>query len=278
MFDKIEIIGKSTIQHGKSNNRIYLLKLNPDDVPDILPELDRLANQHGYTKIFTKIQADALPGFLLNGYKTEAFVPGFYNGKTDCIMASKFLDNERKRMPEAELKLFMELFALKGKNNNNILASKLNIRALTEKDAVAITKVFKRVFETYPFPVHDPDYILKTMKLNHARYFGIWDNDKLIGVSTAETDFEKENAEMTDFAVLPAYRGKSLALHLLNFMEKKMKTAGIKTAYTIARLAEPGMNLTFMKAGYRFSGTLINNTNIGGRIESMNIFYKQLFF
>jgi beta-lysine N6-acetyltransferase len=277
MFDKIEFIGKSTIQHGKSNNRVYLLKLNPDDVPGILPELDTLANQQGYTKIFAKIQADALPGFLLNGYQVEAFVPGFYNGKTACIMASKFLDDNRKRMPEAELKLFMELFSLKGNNNNKNLPSTLNLRALTEKDAVAITGVFKHVFETYPFPVHDPEYILKTMQLNHASYFGIWDNNKLIGVSTAETDFEKENAEMTDFAVLPAYRGKSLALHLLTFMEKEMKTAGIKTAYTIARLAEPGMNLTFMKAGYKFSGTLINNTNIGGRIESMNIFYKQLF-
>ncbi|MDD4426034.1 MAG: hypothetical protein PHS40_08920 [Mariniphaga sp.] len=59
-------------------------------------------------------------------------------------------------------------------------------------------------------------------------------------------------------------------------MEQEMRKAGIINAYTIARLAEPGMNKTFMNAGYKFSGTLVNNTQIAGSIESMNIFYKPL--
>jgi beta-lysine N6-acetyltransferase len=36
------------------------------------------------------------------------------------------------------------------------------------------------------------------------------------------------------------------------------------------------MNVTFSRAGYTFTGTLINNTNIGGSIESMNVWYKRL--
>jgi hypothetical protein len=36
------------------------------------------------------------------------------------------------------------------------------------------------------------------------------------------------------------------------------------------------MNATFAKAGYSFGGTLINNTNISGDIESMNVWYKNL--
>jgi beta-lysine N6-acetyltransferase len=54
---------------------------------------------------------------------------------------------------------------------------------------------------------------------------------------------------MTDFAVLPECRGNRPGFTLAAFMEDEMNKAGIKTAYTIARLAEPGMNLTFMKGG-----------------------------
>ncbi len=276
MFDKIERIGKSVLQHGKANNRIYLLKLDADDVPSIISELDNLARKNGYTKIFTKIQAAVLPEFILNGYTVEAYVPRFYNGKTDCIMASKFLDKKRKELPSELMEGFAGLFSRNGKGNKKELSARFHIKALSDNDAEAAAKVFGAVFETYPFPVHDPAYIRQTMHNNLARYYGVWEEKKLIGLSTAETDFEKKNAEMTDFAVLPDYRGNGLASHLLSYMEEEMKKEGIKTAYTIARLAEPGMNLTFMKGGYNFSGTLINNTNIGGNIESMNIFYKHL--
>jgi hypothetical protein len=34
------------------------------------------------------------------------------------------------------------------------------------------------------------------------------------------------------------------------------------------------MNITFAKRGYNFGGRLINNTNICGGTETMNIWYK----
>jgi len=56
-----------------------------------------------------------------------------------------------------------------------------------------------------------------------------------------------------------------------------MKARGIKTAYTIARAASPGMNITFGRAGYAFSGRLKNNTQIAGDLESMNVWHKPLW-
>ncbi|HKJ79445.1 MAG TPA: GNAT family N-acetyltransferase, partial [Prolixibacteraceae bacterium] len=123
---------------------------------------------------------------------------------------------------------------------------------------------------------HNPDYIVETMKEYGTRYFGVRDNGKLIGISTAEIDAENKNAEMTDFAVLSEYRGQKLAFRLLMKMEVEMKIQNITTVYTIARLKEPGMNKTFLNSGYRYTGTLINNTNISGSIESMNVLYKHL--
>ena len=276
--DKIETIGNSIIHHGKFNNRIYLLKLAHDEAASVIPKLDKLAAENGYTKIFAKIHSDALPDFILNGYVVEAFVPEFYEGKADCIMVAKFLDHERSHIPTEKVERFSNLLTSFSHAESKVGTEmeKYTHTVLSHKDVGPVTEVFKRVFETYPFPVHDADYILETMNGDDSRYYGIWDGDDLMGISTAEIDIVNKNAEMTDFAVLPEFRGRGLALKLLNFMEKEMKAAGIKTVYTIARLGELGMNKTFLKAGYKYTGTLVKNTNIGGSIESMNIYYKRL--
>ena len=45
MFDKIEKIGNTTIQHGKNNNRIYLMKLDKNDYPGVIPKINSLAKK-----------------------------------------------------------------------------------------------------------------------------------------------------------------------------------------------------------------------------------------
>jgi putative beta-lysine N-acetyltransferase len=89
-------------------------------------------------------------------------------------------------------------------------------------------------------------------------------------------DIQSGNTEMTDFATLPEYRGKGLSAFLLRLMESEVKKRQIKTTYTIARAPSFGMNITFSKMGYSYSGTLINNTNIFGHFENMNVWYKLL--
>jgi putative beta-lysine N-acetyltransferase len=81
---------------------------------------------------------------------------------------------------------------------------------------------------------------------------------------------------MTDFATRPDCRGRGLANHLLVQAEAAAEKLGIKTAYTIARAYSAGMNITFARNGYTFSGTLTHNTQISGKLESMNVWYKAL--
>jgi GNAT superfamily N-acetyltransferase len=81
---------------------------------------------------------------------------------------------------------------------------------------------------------------------------------------------------MTDFATDPEHRRASLAAHLLAAMEADARQDGVKTAFTIARAVSYGINIMFARAGYAFGGTLVNNTNISGRVQSMNIWYKPL--
>jgi putative beta-lysine N-acetyltransferase len=141
--------------------------------------------------------------------------------------------------------------------------------------AEAMSRVYETVFPSYPFPIHDPGYLRETMR-SHVDYFGILREGEIVALSSSEMDLKGSNVEMTDFATLPEYRGLGLAGFLLQEMEKAMKGRGIHTAYTIARAVSPGMNITFSRRGYIYGGTLVNNTQISGTIESMNIWYKSL--
>jgi putative beta-lysine N-acetyltransferase len=79
---------------------------------------------------------------------------------------------------------------------------------------------------------------------------------------------------MTDFATLPPHRKQGLARALLAHMDRCAADAGVRVSFTIARALSFGMNITFRRRGYRFGGTLINNTQIAGSLESMNVWYR----
>ncbi len=252
------------------------MKLGQKDAPPIISKLEKLSTEKGYTKIVAKIHPEIFPLFQTEGYHLEAFIPEFYKKSADCLFVSRFTDIKRNEIPVDELNTFYNLMASAAPKKKFKFNGSFKPSLLNENDVVEIAEVFKKVFKTYPFPVYNPEYLTGTMQENGTKYFGIHDHGKLIGVSTAEIDYENGNAEMTDFAVLPEYRGQKLALRLLLNMEVEMKTEKIQTVYTIARLREPGMNKTFLNSGYKYTGTLVNNTNISGSIESMNVLYKHL--
>lgn len=276
MSDNIEKINNTVIQHGKDNDRIYLMKLDKNDYNNnIIDELENIAIKGDYSKIFAKVPSWAEQKFLDAGYIKEAYIPNFYNNSTDVYFMSKYLKSWRESCDDELIEKVINKSKKKHREENNVEydESKFFLRILSKDDAQSMTKVYKAVFETYPFPIHDADYLKETMDDNFI-YFGIFEGEKLCGISSCEIDFEYKNVEMTDFAVLHEYRGLNFASVLLNEMEKEMISRDITTFYTIARAVSFGMNITFSKNGYKYTGTLINNTNISGQLESMNIWYK----
>jgi putative beta-lysine N-acetyltransferase len=146
---------------------------------------------------------------------------------------------------------------------------------LDESSVPEMIKIYKQVFTTYPFPIHDPVYIKKTM-CEDVIYFGIYKDNSIVSLSSALIDLNSKNVEMSDFATLPGERRKGLATYLLQMMEEKVREMGMITAYTIARASSPGINAPFLKMEYIHGGVLVNNTNIAGSIEDMNTWYKKL--
>lgn len=278
MIDTITTIGNSLVQHGSYNDRIYLMKLSQDDFPEIINELDILASKEAYSKIFVKLPDYAKDVFLSKGYVTEASIPNFYSGIETAYFMAKYFSEARKQIQNPD-ELINVLRAANSKYSDGSrlvsLSDDFISRECRLSDISAITQLYQKVFTTYPFPIQDPDYIAETMAAN-VNYFGVWHNQSLVALSSSEMDLKACNVEMTDFATLPDYRGHNLSTYLLQTMEQQMRKLSIKTAYTIARALSYGMNITFAKMGYSYSGTLINNTNISGNLESMNVWYKHI--
>lgn len=275
-IDKIERVDGATIQHGMLSKRIYLMHLADADPIQLTEKLEMLAKSKGYTKIIAKIPASSWPAFEEKGYVKEAEIPYFFKGRESAVFLGRFFSHERRKASdEKEIKRILDLSLQTQNTASPSFSDRFTFRKCEKEDTEAMSRIYRTVFPTYPFPIDNPDYLHQTMH-SHIVYFGVEHNRNLVALSSSEMDRENQNVEMTDFATLPAWRGNNLAASLLETMESSMYKKGIKTSYTIARAVSPGMNVTFAKAGYTFSGTLTNNTNISGSIESMNIWHKTL--
>lgn len=275
-YDRVEKRGSSLIQYGPLSSRVYLMKMAREDFPAILDDVEQIGRNNNCGKLFLKVPAYAEPELKKRGYMHEATIPQFYKGQDDGQFWAKFLDEARATDHRQDI--IDDVIATAQKKANGTVPDALpdgfSWRVAQPEDAEAMVEVYKVVFASYPFPIHNPDYLRETME-SHIQYFLAFDSDKLVAVSSSEMDTVGQNSEMTDFATLPDYRGRGLAGYLLARMEETMAARGdIKTVYTIARALSHGMNITFSRAGYKYGGTLINSTNIAGGMESMNVWFK----
>jgi len=277
LVDSIENIKGSVIQHGPCNNRIYLMQLNTDDPHGLIATLDDMASTNGYGKIFAKIPAPAWNAFKTADYIKEAVIPGFFTGKTDGFFVAKYFSAGRQKAQKVEKLLRLVKQAGEGSANNNHRTGRATRDVVSCKpaDAEEMSSIYQQVFKSYPFPIQEPAY-LKRMMQEGVLYFCIRNEGRLAAIAAAEIDSVSKNAEMTDFATLPKWRGMGFAGRLLSHMDKKTRKLGIQTAYTIAKAAALGMNSVFKNSGYNYAGLLKNNSQICGSIQSMTVWYKHL--
>ncbi len=277
MPDAITKIGDTTIQHGRHNDRIYVMKLSSIDMPHIAHALYDLALAKSYSKIFVKAPAFAVNTFIKAGYVVEAYVPGLFHGHIGGYFMARYVDGKRAIDESKGVidGILSSVRSLGVKHGAPRLKEGFSFHVAGREDAADLAALYKKTFETYPFPIHDADYILKSME-NNVRYFLVRANGAIAGASSAEMDADSLNVEMTDFATGDEFRGNGISAYLLHRMEESMAKEGMKVAYTIARATSYPINKIFSGAGYLFGGRLTNNTNICGAYESMNVWYKPL--
>lgn len=273
--DEIIYLGNSLVQHGPSNDRVYLMELDPIDLPDIAHRVYELGRQNGYTKLFAKVPTNATSHFAELGFVDEARVPFMYKGKSAGHFMSKYLNQNRAISTNIEqIAEVLDEADRKAKSPQR-QGEGCEIVRLQPGNVDELAKLYATVFETYPFPLHDSSFLRKSMRTDTA-FFGIVSDDKLMAAASMEMNTDWQCAEMTDFATLPEYRGRGAAGRLLATMEHAAIDLPIRTVYTIARAESYGMNIVFSRANYTFGGTLYNNTQIAGKLESMNVWHKHV--
>lgn len=286
MADRTCTLGNSLIQHGRENDRVYLMDAADADLPGLLVEIEELADRHGYGKIFAKVRAGWQEEFIRRGYRVEAEAPGLYPagpsgaGRENGLFMGKFLDPGRTEPGSREEAIAAVIAFARSKAAQGPaaprrpLADHYRLRPCGPEDCPAMAALLARTFASYPFPVSDPAFLRRSM--DSVLYYGSWQGERLAAVASAELAPAKQHAEMTDFATAPEDQGRGLAAHLLAGLETAAAALGIRVAYTIARAESAAINITFARAGYAFNGTLVNNTQICGRLESMNVWSKSL--
>ncbi|WP_027177498.1 putative beta-lysine N-acetyltransferase [Maridesulfovibrio bastinii] len=273
--DNIIRVGNSVLQHGTENDRVYLMKLDESDILKVIEVIDNLVNRNGYSKIFAKIPEKSSEFFTGRGFSIEASVPMMVNGVSSGYFMGKYFNSTRKTVSNQKLLDEVLKVAETKSVEVGIQPDTSSVKRLGPEHCSKLAELYDNVFESYPFPITNPEFILEEMN-SDVYFYGIFAGKKLVAASSAEMDSSWKCVEMTDFATLPEARGNGAAGNLLARMNKDMSDMGILTAFTIARAGSFGMNAVFAKDGYSLAGTLPNNTQIGGRLESMNVWYKAI--
>lgn len=258
------------------NRRVKVLNF-AGDISGICERIDYLARENGFDKIFVKARADQWQQFLIHGYMLEGIILHYFDGE-DAFVVSRFLSQARVSSPTLieEAELIQSLMATPRNPKPLVPPPGYTISVANEEDIPAIALLYSHVFASYPAPLTMPDFLLSTMRRNVV-YMIIKDpQGQVVSAASADIDARHANAEMTDCATFPAERGKGLMAMALASLEGILRERGIKCAYTMARATEAAMNKVFHNLSYDYCGRLINNCDISGGFEDINIWSKSL--
>ena len=259
------------------NQRVQVDDYEGEDIDGLTSRLDYLAQKNNFGKVYLKAKADDWEKFLTHGYVLEGIFKHYHNGDNAYSLA-KFFSTDRRISEgfEKENEIIEEVSKHKPDEDFEVeLSENYAIRPTTKEDIPELIALYDRVFETYPIPLNQPLYLEKLMD-SDVYFMVITNKGKIVSAASADISNRYKNAEITDCATHPDERGNGLMSILINSLEKEMKEMGIHCLYSIARSLSFGMNSVFKKHNYTYTGRLINNCNIFGKFEDMNVWVKKV--
>jgi putative beta-lysine N-acetyltransferase len=256
------------------------LKVIDYDATDYRAMLDRLAwvaDENAFDKIFFKAKRHDWQTLLRFGYILEGILRYYYRGE-DAYVLSRFRTLERVTSTQVieESRLIESLLRSEEDYTPPALPEGYSLFPARPEHIPAMVALYREVFATYPSPLTHPDYVLATMERDVIYACVADENGDIVSAASAEIDVKHSNAELTDCATLKAQRGRSLMFHILSRLEGELVRRRIMTGYSLARAPSVGMNRVFRRLGYEYSGRLINNCDIYGQFEDMNIWVRRL--
>lgn len=256
------------------NSRIKIIELEGDK-KEGTHDLELLAGKIKAGKIIVYAKKEDVGHYNKCGFAEEGKISGFFLGMAaHCLVAypepGRAVPQDRKGAD----RIVREIMQAAGKKNYDYSA--FSIRQAAQEDCSDLAELYKTVFHgLYPTPISDPSYLRHSIR-EHNVFWLVFDKRKLCGAASLDVDLENLNAEVTDCAVLPEYRGKGLLAGLIEQVEATAKGLGLGCLYSLSRALFPGINAVLAASGYGYGGRLINNCRMYDSFEDMNIWVKNI--
>ncbi|MBD7964140.1 putative beta-lysine N-acetyltransferase [Fictibacillus norfolkensis] len=258
----------------------YSERIRADDyrgnVNSLSEWLEEEAVINGFHKIIVKSKRDDLSLWQELGYINEGEFSGYFNGASAFAMC-KYLTNDRRNSAYwvDEDRILKDVLKIGTGSKNQPLQSNYSLRMADIGDANSLAELYGNVFQVYPTPMNDPEYVRKMIQ--SGTLFCVIEHDKrIVSAASADVNGTYHNAEITDCATTPEHRKFGLMKHLIDQLEKDLFQRNIYCSYSIARALSFGMNAVFHQRSYIFKGRLANNCKIFDKYEDMNIWVKDL--
>ncbi|MBF7082155.1 putative beta-lysine N-acetyltransferase [Desulfallas sp. Bu1-1] len=243
---------------------------NPERLTDFI---FRACQAYGLGKIIFPARKEHLKELSKQGLAIEGWIEGFFQGRNGYFLTA-YPEPGRAKSVDLPGHL-VQLKCVMNSPRKEPVALPEGCLVVTPAvgDIPALTRVFKKVFASYPSPLDRPDYLAavlgKTVLFRVVKQHG-----KIVSVAAAEVNRSNGCAELTNCATLPGARGAGMMSHLIRQLEQDCISRKVNCLYSLARASSFGMNLVFHRLGYRYRGTLVNNCHISGGFENMNIWVK----
>ncbi len=242
----------------------------------IVSFLLKLVKQHHFSKIIFYARSEHWQEILSLGFMLEAVFKGFFNGK-DAYAMVLYMNNERKTSKYwiEEDNILRQIYAKGIDSNLTETPQDYMFGQAVVDDVEELAVLYGQVFEMYPTPVKDPDFLRKFLDNGNVFYIVKYDN-KIVSAASAEVNMNFLHAELTDCVTLPEHRKHGLMKKLLLEIEEQLRKKGIYFTFSIARALSFGINAAFYQLGYEYGGRMTNNCYIFDKIEDMNVWVKDL--
>jgi len=242
----------------------------------LMEKVEELVLDHKTEKLIVKVRREDYFTFLEKGLQPEAVVDRYFLG-SDAYFFSKFYTPERKRNDHWVIEdgMIHSIYQLDTTVQKAFPPKEYELRKADASCAEELAALYRQVFQIYPTPLHDPEYIKKTMN-EGTIYYAFFHSGKIVSAASAEVNFLYKNAELTDCATLTEHRKYGLMKIILQELEGELQRKGIYCAYSIARSLSFGMNAVLFQLGYSYRGRLMNNCYIYDKLENMNMWVKNL--
>jgi beta-lysine N6-acetyltransferase len=242
----------------------------------ILDQAEVLVHKEKAEKLIFKGRMEDSLRLFQFGLQPEAVIDRYFHG-SDAYLYSKFYTPDRKQNDHwiTEDGIIHSIYQLDTAAQKTYSPHDYQLKKADETCAEKLSALYQQVFQIYPTPLHDPEYIKKTMQ-EGTIYYGFLFQDNIVSAASAEMNTFYKNAELTDCATLKEHRKYGLMKLLLQELELELKSQGIFCAYSIARALSFGMNAALYQLGYSYRGRLMNNVYIYDKLENMNMWVKDL--